>query len=55
MVVDAAGAPLAGAFVRLQLLDQRDFSRGAAGGGATTDAQGSIDLWICHPAVIRSE
>lgn len=41
VVVDAAGAPLAGAFVRLQLLDQRDFSRGAAGAGATTDAQGS--------------
>ena len=39
-VVDPAGAPVAGVVVSLLLGDQTDFSRGEAGGGFTTGADG---------------
>jgi hypothetical protein len=39
-VVDATGAPAAGVFVSLRLGDQTDFSRGEAGAGHTTLADG---------------
>jgi hypothetical protein len=44
VVLDEGGQPLGGVFVRLQLPDQRDHSRGQAGGGYTTDAQGRYDF-----------
>jgi hypothetical protein len=44
VVVDESGRPAAGAFVTLRLPDRRDYSRGSAGGGFTTDGQGRYEF-----------
>ena len=44
VVVNDRGQPQAAVFVTLTLPDQRDLSRGAAGGGETTDAQGRYEF-----------
>jgi hypothetical protein len=44
VVVDERGQPVGGVFVTLHLPDQRDYSRGRAGGGYTTDAQGRYEF-----------
>ena len=44
VVVDERGQPVRGVFVRLHLPDQRDYSRGWAGGGYTTDALGRYEF-----------
>lgn len=44
IVIDERGQPLGGVFITLRFPDQRDHSRGTAGAGFTTDAQGRYDF-----------
>lgn len=44
VITDETGTPLSGAFVNLRLPDQLDRSRGSAGAGFTTDANGRYEF-----------